>query len=272
MSINGYNDLTHKELLKLNKSDLQVKAKKLLDDNNELQEKLLTNQNDSISTNNAASMMEILTTMKQEISEISTTMKALLEENSQLKATIVISKNVTDLLKKQIIALEIQSNKTDQYSRRECLEISGIPGSIADDNLEELTLEIFKSIDVDIPTENVHACHRIGKKGNAIIKLVNRKDVHQILVNKKKLKDTNKCDLGLEVNTKIYINESLCPYYKGLWTKAKKLLNKDRIDSFWTHNGSIKIKMLDDNKAIYVFHDNFFTENFPDFNFTHVSY
>ena len=43
---------------------------------------------------------------------------------------------------------------------------------------------------------------------------------------------------------KVFINESLCSYYKLLWLKCKKLLLEKKIASFWITNGTVKIKLL----------------------------
>ena len=46
--------------------------------------------------------------------------------------------------------------------------------------------------------------------------------------------------------TKVFINESLCDYYKLLWSKSKKLFLEKRIASFWVTNETVKIKLLND--------------------------
>ena len=43
---------------------------------------------------------------------------------------------------------------------------------------------------------------------------------------KKDLKDLDATDLDLPAGTKLYINDSLCPYYRGLWNEARKQRNK----------------------------------------------
>ena len=52
-----------------------------------------------------------------------------------------------------------------QYSRRECLEISGISASVADNDLEPKVLEILEEIDVPIDLSLVEDCHRLPSKG-----------------------------------------------------------------------------------------------------------
>ena len=44
-------------------------------------------------------------------------------------------------------------------------------------------------------------------------------------------------NLDLLEGTKLFINESLCPYYKGLRVICKKLWNRKRIHSFFIANG-----------------------------------
>ena len=77
----------------------------------------------------------------------------------------------------------------EQYSTRECLEILGIPASVADKDLESKLLEILEETDVQIDPTLVEDCHRLPSKGSpkkVIVKLNRRKDIHRILSNKKK--------------------------------------------------------------------------------------
>ena len=46
--------------------------------------------------------------------------------------------------------------------------------------------------------------------------------------------------------TKVFTNVSLSGYYKLLWSKWKKLLLVKKIASFWFTNGTVKIKLLND--------------------------
>ena len=55
--------------------------------------------------------------------------------------------------------LERKCAANEQYSRRECLEISGIPESIPNDNLEETVLKIFNETGVTVNSRGVESCH-----------------------------------------------------------------------------------------------------------------
>ena len=47
---------------------------------------------------------------------------------------------------------------------------------------------------------------------------------------KKDLKDLNTTDLDFPEGTRLFINDTLCPYYRLLWNKHKELsINKKKI-------------------------------------------
>ena len=93
---------------------------------------------------------------------------------------------------------------------------------------------------------DIVACHRLGETGRVIIKLLNRKDAQNVLKEKHKLRSINLFDDNTDTNNrrKIFINQSLCPYYRKLYRimKYKDLNNEGLIDAFWIKNGTIKIR------------------------------
>ena len=166
--------------------------------------------------------------------------------------------------------LEKRCGKSEQYSRRECLEIAGIPKSVDHKDLEKQVLDIFGSIDVNVKSDDVEACHRIGDKGRTIIKLSKRKNVQSIFANKKKLKNINPTAFGLP-NAKVYINESLCGMYRGLWYKCKLLHQRNCISRFWTSNGSHKIIIKEHGNIRTILHDDDLQEIFPNVDITNLN-
>ena len=62
--------------------------------------------------------------------------------------------------------MERRCYANEQYSRRECLEISGILASVADNGLESNVLEILEEIDVPIYPTLIEDCHRLPFKGS----------------------------------------------------------------------------------------------------------
>ena len=83
----------------------------------------------------------------------------------KLESELVVTKHVNTRLSDQIKLLERQCRANEQYSRRECLEISGIPESVSDIDLEGKFLNLFQKIDIEVHPDNIEACHWV--KSNA---------------------------------------------------------------------------------------------------------
>ena len=111
---------------------------------------------------------EALTKLHTEIHNIN-------QRFDKLESSLLVSKNVNDKLQDRIISLERGLHATEQYSRRECVEITGIPASVSDDELQSTVCKILKKINVSCGTNDIEACHRLGKKNTTIIKFSSRR-------------------------------------------------------------------------------------------------
>ena len=105
------------------------------------------------------------------------------------------------------------------------------------------------------------------KGDRIIVKFSKKKDCTQVLSVKNDLKN-NMADIGFEENGSIYINQSLCFYYKMLWSWSKKLHNMGRIYSWFVSGGTIKIEISKHGNFVSVSHTDDFITHFPDVDFT----
>ena len=84
--------------------------------------------------------------------------------------------------------------------------------------------------------------------------------------NKKLCKDLVVEDIGLPGNSKLFICDSLCPYYKFLFGLCAKLRKAYLIDSCWSHKGEVFYKVhKDDKSGIRVKHEDELYEAFPEY-------
>ena len=107
---------------------------------------------------------------------------------TKMESQLLVTRRENDNLVKQNLILERECATNEQYSRREWLEISEIPDSILNNNLEETVLKIFNETGVTVNSRDVEACHGLNQKANpksVIIKLSKRKDVAWVM-NKKR--------------------------------------------------------------------------------------
>ena len=199
-----------------------------------------------------------LTNINKELTE-------LRNKFTKLESDLAISKNINSKLSSQLTKVERKRWANEQYSRRECLEISGIPDIISQNDLESKVCDIFRECDVDIDPVNIEACIRLKLNHwpkKVIVKLARRKDASKILEEKKKLKTNDLSQRGFPPNTIVFINESLCSYYRFLSSECKKLWPKKSIVSFCISNGSIRIQENESFPAILVSHINDLAKRF----------
>ena len=128
-------------------------------------------------------------------------------------------------MESKVVSLEINQNMLEQYGRRNNIEVSGIPDSVGDNDLEEKVISVSANVGIDVKSNDIEACHRIGKSRNSskkpIVRFTNRKFAKQALCNRKKLKSIGKSTLGF--NNDVLINENLTPVNKKIAYNCRKL-------------------------------------------------
>ena len=191
------------------------------------------------------------------IDSLTAEIKRLNENFQNLESDVFVVKNVNNILSKQMSSIERQCWKNAQYSRREYVEVVRLPSSIEDKDLEPTVCRVLQHIGVGITGEGIEACHRLSKQ-----------DCEHVMRKKNELRKLKPSELDLPNGTKLYINESLCPYYRGLWNQCKKLWNKQGIFSFFTVNGSIRIKIRENGPYNIITHIDDLKDIFPDEDFT----
>ena len=141
----------------------------------------------SLEQNVTNSINPVKTEPKEEINNLKDVIiKRLQDENVTLR-------DRCSKLEQKLVEFEYSTNILEQYFRRNNIIISGIPDSVDVNQLEESVTEILTDINVNVASNDIEACHRIGKKDTrigstkTIIRFVNRKHAKQPLYNKNKL-------------------------------------------------------------------------------------
>lgn len=79
--------------------------------------------------------------------------------------TIMKLESKVSSLEKEVDLLKEQNDDSEQYSRRTCLRINGVPTSPNEsaDNCLQAVVKIFKEANVDVPNSVIDRAHRIGR-------------------------------------------------------------------------------------------------------------
>ena len=199
---------------------------------------MATYTNESLQSINKKDMIPIVLSLQNKLDQANNKVleeiRKLNDNFSKLESELSVTKQVNSLLSRRLVNMERQCWANAQYSRRECLDIIGIPSEVEPDVLEEKVVNIFEKLGCNIPSNHIEACHRVSKKSaTVIVKFSRRKDYQQVLAVKKDLRKIKMEDVGLPGQNKLFINKNLCPYYKVLWSKSKKLHSLGKINSFF---------------------------------------
>ena len=134
-------------------------------------------------------------------------------ENRKLTSELVITKNVNSRLEERIINLEKNQAKGEQYSRRNNVELSGIPNSICDEDLENTVINICKESGINVDARDIEGCHQLplsrnsrGHDKRVIVKFFNRKYAEAMLKDKKRISGKNYRHLN--VTYKVFVSVS----------------------------------------------------------------
>ena len=98
-----------------------------------------------------------------------------------MKSDLSVTKKVNTLLSEGVQTIEKQCWENAQCSRRECHEISGVPLSVSDNDLEDVVCKAITKAGVEVSDKDIEDCHRVGKRGTTIVKFCKRKVSKQVL-------------------------------------------------------------------------------------------
>ena len=192
---------------------------------------------DKMEGNDDATVADEIKWLKDQVSKLNIMNKSLKQRLEEVEMYSDELYEFIDQNEKQIHALQ-------QYSRRENIEIIGIPDYVSQRDLEPTVLKLLNSIGIKVQSFHIVACHRLKKdksnsSSNVIVRFINRKIAIDCLKNRKQLKNS---EFRTKFNKSIFIVENLCPFYKTIFKRCETLRNQELISHVYTRNGNIFIK------------------------------
>lgn len=165
--------------------------------------------------------------------------KALEDENKLLKAN-------------QKTEVDTKLDELEQHGRLNSLRIFNMPSDKVEDDCDKAVCDMLqKHLKVKVDPMDIDISHPLGEakdnKVNVIVKFVQRSKRHEIF-RKKKLLSTKKS--GLVPNpTKISIGEDLTRVRQSMMKRLNTLYKDGKINSSWTQNGSVFVKVKETDHA-----------------------
>ena len=191
-----------------------------------------------------------------ELKSINQKLQELENKIEEIQSVSLVRENASTLLFRKVKYLESELLKSQQYSRRECLDISGIKDDVSDTDLEGKVVELLSGVGVALEADkDIQACHRYGRKKTVIVKFTNRKTVHKILSVKTELPDN------------VFVNETLCPRNKYIWGRCSYLRKQGMLAKVGVRNGMVRVKKAANDHYIDIMHEDDIIDMFPDYEF-----
>ncbi|XP_046666466.1 uncharacterized protein LOC124358216 [Homalodisca vitripennis] len=181
--------------------------------------------------------------------------KALREENRVTKRELSEVKKRLVRSEDDVKSLTERLNDLDQYGRRVNLEIQGVPvrgEKLEDEKTEDVVRDLAGEINVPYVPEQIHKLHRLQRRNDdrppaIMIQFMTSTARDTWLLAGKKARLSDKSS-----GQKIYFNENLTYFFKGLLKEAKSRARIHNHRFVWFKNGKIMVKKNEEDRNIIV--------------------
>lgn len=163
-------------------------------------------------------------------------------------------------LKEKNAELEKRIEDAESYSRRNCVEICGVPETpnekIAD--VIDVVKKVGIAVDMEITESMIDTCHRLGRRqGTAeprgiIVKFVRRLDKDSLLAKKREKRQLSTRHMDLHSDRPVYINESLTSAQRKLFAMARQVKKEKSYKFVWHRGGRIFAKKEENGTVIAI--------------------
>ncbi|WAR21395.1 hypothetical protein MAR_015369, partial [Mya arenaria] len=137
----------------------------------------------------------------------------------------------------KVSELEQKAETAEQYSRRNCLRVSGIPETQSEVTDVKI-LDIIKGINVDLSFIDIDSSHRLGKPRSFASAAAGDRPARQKLY-------LNNTKLNASGHAGVYINEDLTRDRSSMFYHACSLLKTKNVTIVWTADGKILVREND---------------------------
>ncbi|XP_046666705.1 uncharacterized protein LOC124358454 [Homalodisca vitripennis] len=158
-------------------------------------------------------------------------------------------------LRNNVSNLEVRVRNLEQYSRKQNIEIDGVPESNNED-VYAIIHDVGRAIGVELKRERVVAAHRIPsfnkKRTPPIIvrfSTFEEKDVWISSFRNVRPLTANKINPRFNLQNKVFINEHLSPENKQLLSRTKEAAKTKGYKYVWTRDGKIFVRRGEGEKC-----------------------
>ena len=208
-------------------------------------------------------LRNLLQEQKTELDSLKTSIKKAENQNIVLEDELFAARNKMNEQEEEIAELYQLQDNLEQYTRKQSLEICGIPAG-AHASTEEAVLKIASALNVTMSAEDINISHKIKSKGagTILVKFQSHKAKSRLYKARTKLKNLRLTDIFTNMSTatrvaagtgRVFINENLTSYRKVLLRKANDKRKDGLIISAWSTDGKIFVKTSPEGAPVRIY-------------------
>ena len=217
--------------------DLQKSVAAILKENNNLKEEL-------------SQIKSSFQSHGREISKLKETLTKVTNENVALVSQLEQARKKLRDQEEETTRLWAEQDELEQYSRKNSLEIHGLPENVYS-STEEAVFKLAGALNVEMSVSDIELSHKLRRKGKTFIiaKFVSHKVKTRLYKERTKLKDiriasvfpsfSNAASAGVN---RVYINENLTAYRRKLVAIGREMREDGTINNIWTIDGKLFVK------------------------------
>ena len=193
-----------------------------------------------------------LQSKEREVSVLKTSLEKVSKANESLKTELQQTKGKLQKQVEEEDNLYTVLDDLEQYTRKNSLEIHWIPDDCYS-STEEVVLKLPAVLNVNVNPSDIEITHKLKQRGNnsspVIVKFISHKV--KTTLYKERVKLRNVKVLGVfpsysnvvrAEDPRIFLNENLTNYRRGLVSRASEMKRDRLLTSFWTIDGKIFVK------------------------------
>ena len=219
--------------------DIKIELSNIVRENNKLAREM-------------AGLRNTIQEQKLELDSLKSLITKAEKDNIALETELSVARKKVDEQEEEIAELYVLQDNLEQYTRKQSLEICGIPDS-AYSSTEEAVLRLAEKLDVPLSPGDINISHTIKRKGagTILVKFQSHKAKSRFYKARIKLKNIRLPDVFPNASTatrvaagqgRIFINENLTTYRKELLRKANDKRKDGLVISAWSLDGKIFVK------------------------------
>ena len=230
--------------------DIKIEISRILRTNNDLVKEL-------------TQLRKEVTDHKSEIDQLKTALPATKKQNNTLASDLMAAKTLLDEKEEEIAELYDLQDNLEQYTRKQSLEIHGIPEAVYQ-STEEAVLKVAAALQVPMKAEDINISHNIkGKEPKPIlVKFQSHKAKTRLYRARTYLKNVRVCDIFPHASAvsrvqakRIFINENLTSFRRSVVKKANQMRKDGLLNSVWTIDGKIFVKTSQEERPICIYEE-----------------